>query len=376
MKIVINTLLLLSSPTGAGNYAYQVCRHLQQTDGGHDYTFFYGYYSKSLRSLEKSSSSLSRLKDGIRRIPGLGTAVKNLRGIRTLLPSSRFDLYFEPHFIPLNIRARRRVVTVLDFSFALFPEWHPPDKSRYFEKHFWEKIKKADHLIVISESIRTEAIRRFGFSPESLTTIHPGIDHDLFRKYLPRELEAVKTRYRLPEDFLLFVGSLEPRKNLKNLLQAYLDLGAAVRKGMKLVLAGFKGWENTEIMALIRKGKPDISYLGYLPPADLAGVYNLARLFVYPSFYEGFGLPPLEAMACGCPVVVSNTSSLPEACGEAACYVLPEDIQSIIAGISAIWGDEKLRQSLIRKGIERAKIYSWERSAREHLAVFEKVAGG
>lgn len=125
MKIVINTLLLLSSPTGAGNYTYQVCRHLQRLNGQHDYTFFYGYYSKSLRPPEKSSPSLSWLKDGVRRIPGLGTAVKNLRGIRTLLPSSRFDLYFEPHFIPLNIRARRRVVTVLDFSSPCFPNGIP-----------------------------------------------------------------------------------------------------------------------------------------------------------------------------------------------------------------------------------------------------------
>jgi glycosyltransferase involved in cell wall biosynthesis len=137
-------------------------------------------------------------------------------------------------------------------------------------------------------------------------------------------LETVKAQYRLPENFILFVGSIEPRKNLKRLLQAYTDMDDKIRKEFKLVLIGFKGWENEEIMRLIHKLKSDIFYLGYLPEEELGKLYNLARLSIYPSLYEGFGLPPLEAMACGCPIIVSHTASLPEVCGDAAFYADPQ----------------------------------------------------
>jgi glycosyltransferase involved in cell wall biosynthesis len=183
----------------------------------------------------------------------------------------------------------------------------------------------------------------------------------------------MRRRYSLPEHFIFFTGSLEPRKNLKNLIQAYSGLDKRIRKDIKLVLAGFKGWQNKEIMALLRKVKSDVFYLGYVSDAALRDLYNLATLFVYPSFYEGFGLPPLEAMACGCPVVVSNAASLPEVCGGAAYYVDPYNIESIAEGIHKVLTDEALRQSLIEKGLERAKLFSWEKSAKKHIEVFDEV---
>ena len=162
---------------------------------------------------------------------------------------------------------------------------------------------------------------------------------------------------------------------MENLVRAYISLDKGIRKDIKLVLAGFKGWENKEIMALLKEGKSDVLYLGYLPDKELGELYNLATLFVYPSMYEGFGLPPLEAMACCCPVVASNVASLPEVCGDAALYVDPHDVNSIAEGIHKVLTDDDLRQSLIEKGLERAKLFSWEKSAKEHIKVFEEVLG-
>jgi glycosyltransferase involved in cell wall biosynthesis len=287
--------------------------------------------------------------------------------------SRRFDLYFEPNFIPIHILADRIVTTVFDFSFVLFPEWHSRDKVLYFKKHFWDKIKTADRIIVISNFIKNEAINRFGFSKDRLTTIHLGFDHEIFKIYPPQALKTVKAQYRLPENFILFLGFIEPRKNLKRLLQAYTDLGDKIRKELKLVLIWFKGWENEEVMRLMQNLKSDIFYLGYLPGEELGKLYNLARLFVYPSLYEGFGLPPLEAMACGCPIIVSHTASLPEVCGDAAFYADPQDANSISGAILRVLLDENLRNSLIQKGFDRASTFSWEKSALSHLKVFEEV---
>jgi glycosyltransferase involved in cell wall biosynthesis len=313
------------------------------------------------------------VKEAVRKIPILGRAARNLKDLANLFSSREFDLYFEPNFIPLNIRARRTVVTVADFSFARFPEWHTSDKVRYYAKNFWKKIRRADRIIVISDFIRNEAIQRFGFSPEKLITIPLGVDREIFRVYDPRDLVPTREKYRLPENFILFVGSLEPRKNLERLLLAYQNLEEATRREVKLVLVGFKGWENERIVSLIRKMKSNVSYLGYTPEEDLGKIYNLARLFIYPSLYEGFGLPPLEAMACGCPVVVSNAASLPEVCGEGALYVNHYEVTSIAQGIDRVLKDDALRSLLAAKGRARASQFSWERAAVEHLKVFEEL---
>jgi glycosyltransferase involved in cell wall biosynthesis len=372
MKIAIDTVLLLSPLTGIGNYAYQIARKLHEIAPSHDYTYFYGYYSSRLLSPGEHLDSVHRLKEAVRKIPILGRSARSLKNLANLFSAREFDLYFEPNFIPLNIRARRTVVTVADFSFARFPEWHTADKVHYYAKNFWEKIRRADRIIVISDFIRNEAIQRFGFSPDKLTTIPLGVDREIYRIYDPQDLRSTREKYRLPENFILFVGSIEPRKNLERLLLAYQGLEESARSEVKLVLAGFKGWENERIVSLIRKMRSDVFYLGYLPEGDLGKIYNLARLLVYPSLYEGFGLPPLEAMACGCPVVVSNAASLPEVCGEAAVYAEPEDPDSIREEIVQILRDDRLRNALVEKGIVRASSFSWEKSAREHLRVFEE----
>ncbi len=374
MNIVINTTPLLSPLTGVGTYIYHIARGLRAIDRINDYTYFYGFYSRNLTAYyNENKKNLYRVKEFIKKMPFVKGVAANKVGnfVNTVRPKD-FDLYFEPNFIPMKIKSRYTVATIFDFSFILFPEAHPKERIRYFTKNFWKNIERANRIITISNYIKREGIG-FGLPEEKLRVIHLGFDQEFFRIYPPRDLRLLKKQYRLPEHFMLFVGSIEPRKNLKNLISAYLSLDKEIRKDIKLVLAGFKGWENGGIMELLKKVKSDVVYLGYLSNIELGKLYNLATLFVYPSLYEGFGLPPLEAMACGCPVVVSDAASMPEVCGDAAQYVDPHDVDSIAHGIVRVLSDGARRRSLIVRGLARSRLFNWERAAKDHIAVFEEV---
>jgi len=374
MNIVINTTPLLSPLTGVGTYIYHIAHTLRAIDSINDYTYFYGFYSRNLTAYyNENKKILYRVKEFVKKIPFVkGVAANKLGNFVNAVSSRDFDLYFEPNFIPMKIKSRCTIATIFDFSFILFPEWHPKERVRYFKKNFWKNIEKTNRIITISNYIKKEGIG-FGLPKEKLRVIHLGVDQEFFRIYPPQDLRLLKKQYRLPEHFMLFVGSIEPRKNLKNLISAYLSLDKEIRKDIKLVLAGFKGWENGEIMELLKKVKSDVVYLGYLSIIELGKLYNPATLFVYPSLYEGFGLPPLEAMACGCPVVVSDAASMPEVCGDAAQYVDPHDIDSIAHGIVRVLSDGARRRSLIARGLARSRLFNWERAAKDHIAVFEEV---
>lgn len=369
-NIVINTIPLLSPLTGIGRYTYEIAKNLKDVDRINEYTYYYGYYSRNLFYTKSEKGPSFKIKGLIKKIPGLMPLARSFKDLIPIITTRRFDIYFEPNFIPLRIRANRVIVAVHDFSFALYPEWHPGERIHYFKKNFWKKIKSADTIIVYSNFIKKSAVDLFNIPEERIRTIYHGFDRKTFRVYSRDELSPVKEKYRLPENFILYAGSIEPRKNLVNLILAYLSLDGNIRSKYKLVLAGFSGWKNKEIMDLIRGEEPDVTYLGYIPDEDLARIYNLSSVFVFPSFYEGFGLPPLEAMACGCPVITSNTSSLPEVCGDAAYYIDPWSRESIAEAIHRIITDENLRKHLIERGTERSRLFSWEKSARELLDIF------
>jgi glycosyltransferase involved in cell wall biosynthesis len=376
MKIAINTIPLLSPLTGAGTYIYHIAQSLRAIDPINEYTYFYGYYSRDLTAYyNENKKNFYRAKEFAKKIPIIkGTTIRELAAgfFNTISPRS-FDLYFEPNFIPINIKSRWTVVTIFDFSIVLFPEWHPKARIDYFEKNFWKRLTRADRIIVISDYIKKQGVS-IGLPGEKITTIHPGYNREVFKIYPSQDVRTIKKKYHLPEYFVLFVGSLEPRKNLKNLITAYISLDKGIRKDIKLVLVGFKGWQNKELMELLKKVKSDVVYLGYLPEKELGKLFNLATLFVYPSVYEGFGLPPLEAMACGCPVVVSEAASLPEVCDNAAYYVDPYSAESIADGMYRVATDKELRGRLIKKGLLRTRLFSWEKAAKRHLEVFEDVA--
>lgn len=374
MKIAVNTTPLLSTLTGVGNYTYQTAKALAQLAPENEYSYYYGYYTRKLFASE-NKGAFYEIKELVKQVPAMKKFARSIKDNICPLTLKPFDLYFEPNFIPLRIRARRTVVSVMDFSFEDYPQWHPQERIEYFRKKFWKNIGRADRIIAISNFVRDEAVNKFKLPAEKVRVVRLGFNKDVFRLMAPAELAPVKAKFALPDRFMLCVGSMEPRKNLLNLLKAYLSLPVAVRKEFKLVFVGFKGWENREIMDLIEKVKENVVYLGYITDAELGALYNLASFFVYPSFYEGFGLPPLEAMACGCPVVVSRAASLPEVCGEAAIYVNPLDPQSIADGIQKMAMDEPLRKALRSAGLNRSEEFSWEKTAAQHLEIFKEAMG-
>lgn len=272
----------------------------------------------------------------------------------------------------MKIRARKIVTTVHDFSFRLFPEAHPKDRIHYFEKHFSKNIQRSNRIITDSLYIKNEAAEILRLPEEMITAVHLGVDHDVFKIYDNRLLEPYRREFGLPEHFILFVGTREPRKNLDRLVRAYAELPQQMRSEFGLVLVGPRGWGEGDRSVRGKLGDR-ITVIDYVETYNLAQIYNLASMFVYPSLYEGFGLPPLEAMACGCPVIASRAASLPEVCDDAAYYIDPKDVQSIAEGMYKVLADDQLGRSLTEKGKERAKLFTWERTARETLKIFGDV---
>ena len=225
-------------------------------------------------------------------------------------------------------------------------------------------------IITGSFYTKSEIMQRLDFKDDKVRVIYHGINHDVFKVYDDLELDI-----KLPKKYILSVGSIEPRKNLLGLLKAYNLLNDEIKAEYKLVLVGFKGWENREIMEIVNNNKDNIHYLGFVSDEELAKVYNLASLFVFASFYEGFGLPPLEAMACGTPVVCSNLTSMPEICLDAAIYCDAYDADDISKKIEIVLKDDTLKEELIKKGLKRAGEFTWKKSAEEHVKVFKEVMG-
>jgi len=372
MRIAIDTIPLLSPLTGVGQYTSQLIRYFNLLSPENDYIYYYGYFTKRLLHGNKQTWEL---KNVLWKIPIAKYGIRRVKDIFSGFHFKDFDLYFEPNFIPLNIRAKKLVTTVHDFSVKLFPETHPKDRVEYFSRYFLTNIIRSDRVLTDSAYVRDEAKSFLHLPDEMITPIHLGVEHEVFQIYDQESLELSRRELKLPDRFILFVGTREPRKNLDGLLRAYLALPRHVRDEFKLVLVGPQGWENDVDERMVHEVGKSIVNLGYIETQQLAYVYNLASLFVFPSLYEGFGLPPLEAMACGCPVVVSKEASLPEVCGDAAYYVDPKDVDSIAEGMSRVLGDETLRKSLIARGVERAKLFSWEKTARKTLDVFEEVMG-
>jgi glycosyltransferase involved in cell wall biosynthesis len=386
MRVVINAIPLLSEPSGVPNYIYNISRQLLCL-GHDDYTFYYRYFSKKLHYAfsENNQSALDSkiiyIRQALRRIYVSVGRIMLSRLLKDKLQSctiarassNRYDLYFEPNFIPIDLPAKRIVTTVHDLSFCRYPQFHPDLRIKYFIENFSKNILRSDAIITVSDYVKNELSAIFEKYGIPITRIYNGFDRSIYAKY---DIDAV-ARYRrskgLPADFILFVGSLEPRKNILGLFQAYIELPEHIKSELKIVLVGSSGWKNEEVLNWITKLQGSVTVLGKLGVAELAWVYNAARLLVYPSIYEGFGLPPLEAMACGCPVVVSNTASLPEVCGNAAHYVDPHDIPGIAEGILRAATDEDYRHKLIQLGLQQAKLFSWEQAAKEHWEVFSQV---
>lgn len=266
----------------------------------------------------------------------------------------------------------KKVTTIHDLTYIVCPQFHASSGAGA-KKRYEKTARRADWIIADSENTKNDAVKYLGADPSKISVIALGCDARFRPQDAPAKMDALK-KYGIPSPFLLYVGTLEPRKNVPAIIRAYKILKER-GTDRKLVIGGAKGWKYDEIFQMVSAlglGK-DVIFTGRIDDSDLPALYGAADIFVYPSFYEGFGLPPLEAMACGCPVVTSNTSSLPEVIGDAGIMVEPGDISGLAERIGAAIADENLRKEMSRKGIERAKLFSWEKMAKETLDVYENM---
>lgn len=378
MRVIVNGIPLLSPRSGVGNYVYQNFKSLLRTQSGLDLFFYYGVqWTSHLKDRPVEPYVSAR-----RFVRRLGKAYPIYRTTLDLFFyfgqwQRKFDLYHETNYIPMKFNGPT-VLTVFDLSFHLFPETHPAERIRYMDRYFYPRLHRVSHYLTISDTVKQEMVKYLSLSPENITVTPLGVD-DNFRPIPTPLLNGALSKYALKSgSYILYIGTLEPRKNITNLLRAYALLSPRLREQYPLVLAGGMGWLmeglDTEIAKLGIQSTTIKT--GYVPREDLPSLYSGAAVFVYPSLYEGFGLPPLEAMACGTPVITSNVSSLPEVVGEAGIQVPPEDVERLSEEIESLLGDDQRRTFLIQKGLERAKQFTWERCAGMTLEVYNRVMRG
>ncbi|MEA3345889.1 MAG: glycosyltransferase family 1 protein [Chloroflexota bacterium] len=294
-------------------------------------------------------------------------------GLRFELSSLGLDLLHSPDFIPPFHRNFKSVITIHDLAFLLYPHFLTQDSARYYGQ-INQAVKSTDHIIAVSESTKQDTIRLLGV-PESKITVIYEAANPIYRPMDKDKAKAyVGSTYGL-EEYLLFVSTIEPRKNLPTLLHAFRILQDQYKIKAKLAIVGRKGWLSEEISALVEKLqlKEGVRFLGRVPLEDLVRLYNGAQALVHPSFYEGFGLPPLEAMLCGTPVICSDVSALPEVVGDAALLVSPEEVSEWTVAMHQVLHDQELRAEMRAKGYKRAECFSVEKTARQTLEVYKRI---
>jgi glycosyltransferase involved in cell wall biosynthesis len=292
------------------------------------------------------------------------------------------DLLFVPsHVLPL-VHPPRSVATVHDLGFLYHPEAHTLSQNLYLRWSTRYNARAAICVVADSEATRRDLVKLYGIPEEKIVVVYPGRDDTLAPITDPAKLKAARDRYGLAGPYFLYVGTLQPRKNLVRLVEAFAKMleesDQVLPSGLHLVLAGQKGWLADDLLGQVRKlGLGNrVVLTGYVPDSDLPALLSGALAFVFPSLYEGFGLPVLEAMACGTPVVCSNTSSLPEVARNAALLVEPQDTTALAEALARIAGEEELRTTLTERGLARVQDFSWQRSAEQVLGVLENVGRG
>lgn len=385
MRVILNGISALKPKTGVGHTTAYLHRSLRERAEEGDLFWLYPgecisrSAAKVLHAKPAARASLNanpRLRGGIwkRRLTEFAKAAYR-ESFRVAARWGNFDLYHEPNFVPIPTHLPT-VVTVHDLSVILHPEWHPDDRVRFHDRHFHAGIAAAEHIIVVSEAVRREMIEELGCSPERVSAIHNGIGEQ-YEPQSRENIDAMRARLGLPPRYLLSVGTIEPRKNLLTVLKAFCDLPANVREACPLVLAGGWGWKSVPVRELFEaEGRArGAIHLGYVADGDLPALYSGAAALLYPSFYEGFGLPVAEMLACGGSVIASTAEAVREVAGRHAPFLEPLDV--------AGWRDAMLRtvrepqwlERFREGGIRHSRQFTWPRAARETLAVYRRVLG-
>lgn len=385
MRVVFNILETLKPRTGIGQYAARLFDALSDERGGASmHAFPTGVLAAALNRIQKSGgrapqhksnwlSGLSELKSrcaqSCKRMARAALGV----AFRRACEQDSFDLYHEPNFIPFHCDVPT-IVTIHDLSVVLYPEWHPAERVRVYERQFESGLAQAVHIITDTQFLRRQIIDRLGVHASRVTAVPLGVGPE-FGSASAEDIAAVRRRYELPERYLLFVGTIEPRKNLAMLLRAYCDLPGALRDACPLVLAGGWGWKSEFVADLYvnEARSKGVRCLGYTPDESLPALYAGARALVYPSLYEGFGLPPVEMLACGGAVISSTADVLREVLGKHAHFLDAGDRTGWRLAMSRAITDDSWLDLLRRGGAHRAARFTWSRCARETVAVYDSL---
>jgi len=278
------------------------------------------------------------------------------------------DVFYSPDFVlPPTRRATRTLLTVHDLSFLHCPEAFVPALRRYLERVVPRSIARADRVLADSTHTRSDIVSLLGVSPDKVEVLYSGVPARFRPEAEPGERERLQARYGIGDQpYVLSVGTLQPRKNYLRLIRAFANL----KPETQLVIAGGQGWLYEDIFSEAERHGDSVRILGFVDEGDLPALYRSAVLFAFPSLYEGFGLPVLEAMACGVPVVCSNASSLPEVAGEAGLLVDPLDTYGLAEAMRRVLEDSRLRREMNERGVAQAARFTWERAARQLLDVF------
>jgi glycosyltransferase involved in cell wall biosynthesis len=405
MRVGIDYTAAIWQGAGIGRYTRELVRAVIEQGGEFRYTLFYA--AGGVERANPYLADLDRLRaahPNVRAAP-IPLSPRRLTQIwqrlRAPLPVELFtgplDLLHAPDFVLPPTRART-ILTIHDLSFLVHPECAVPSMVRYLSDAVPRSLRRADAIVADSQATRRDLARLLGYDPARVTVVYPGVS-PRFRPLPPEALEPVRVRLGLPECFVLFVGTLEPRKNLVRLIEAFdqvagrrsqvagsshvatCDLRVATCD-LYLVIAGRRGWLYEEIFAAIgRLGLGErVRLLDFVDDNDLPALYNLAWAFAYPSIYEGFGFPALEALACGIPVATADNSSLPEVvgdpasgAGEPAALLAPaEDAEALAGALGRVVFDSALRARLREAGPARARQFTWERAAQQVLACYRQ----
>ena len=370
MRIAYNGRFL-STPkiTGVERVAYNLLKNLVKNDKNNEYFIFAGNSERIKGILDYPKVTFIKCYLHKNRI------LRHLWEqicLPFLVKKYKCDILFNPVNTAPIYGVEKSILFLCDVSFLINPEWFSKSFRYMYCSLIPVLVKKVKKIITISKSSKEDIVKYLKVKDSKVEVVYPAVDEKFNNKKLNKNKDVLRI-YNIREPFILFTGSLEPRKNLVNLIKSFIELKKSTKIKHKLVIVGVRNPNFHKLELKIDKIINDILLLGYVNDEQLKVLYQEADVFIYPSLYEGFGLPPLEAMASGCPVVVSNNSSLPEICGDAAIYIDPYSVESIAKKIYNILDDENLKTFLVKKGLERIKLFNWEEGALKMLKIFEEV---
>lgn len=376
MKIFVEAHTILKNRSGVGWFTYGMVQGLQKATGKRD--------SIKLVTHPKEPMDVGTLladpKTTEMPIDWLPPQIYHALKFRNIMPPLDLfygkGIYIFPNFIRWPLWRSPSIIVVHDLSMFVCPEYLHPKNLAFMTKHLPTSVKKADLIVAVSEASKQTLIEHFSIDPHKVVVAHLAAEPSLYYRRSDEEIANTKAKYGIFGKYMLFVSTLEPRKNVEGLIAAYRALPAKQRAETSLVLVGGRGWQDEGIREAIRQARlagDKVVLPGYVDTEDMAAMYSGAEAFVFPSHYEGFGLPILEAMSCGTAVITADNSSLPEAGGDAALYVDSHDHKQLVDAMKRVLTDDKLRETLVKKGYKQAAKFSWENCADTIVSSIKKL---